>query len=114
MVPSQFIDLKLGAALTPSELADPATIRRREKLRVAAAVGVEVSRVNKFLDAYQQSLVVHKWLQGRKAKGQPVPHTLEEYFAFTLADRVGAADKKGSVTAQLGNVRNMRAMMRRT
>lgn len=65
----QLIDLKIGSAFTPAEQANPRLITGREKLRVATEVGTDVTRVNRFMDGFSQSVMIHKWLQGRKTKG---------------------------------------------
>jgi len=65
----QLVDLKIGSAFTPAEQADARAITPAAKARVAAEVGAPLARVNRFLDGFSQSAVVHKWLQGRKAKG---------------------------------------------
>jgi hypothetical protein len=112
------LDLKIGAALSPEEVADPDTVRRREKLRIAGVVGVDVARVNRFLDGFHQSVTVHRWLAGRKAAGLALPTTLDEYVAFSVADKVGhtastSSGRRSGAQAQLGNVRSMRAMLRK-
>ena len=65
----QLIDLKIGDALTPAERADPRSVTHAVKVRIATSLGTTVERTNKFLDAFNQSSTVHKWLQGRKSKG---------------------------------------------
>ena len=73
----QLVDLKIGAAFTPAEVAGhrhssaaASTINGKARARVAAAVGSDVGRVNRFLDNYRQSALMHEWLHGRKAKGE--------------------------------------------
>ena len=108
-----FVDVRIGEALSGEEAGDPASVRRREKLRIAGAAGVEVARVNKFMDGYDQSKMVHAWIQGRKARGLPLPATMEDYYTLMIADKVGLKDRKAAMNAQMGNVRNQRAMLRR-
>ena len=42
------------AVLQPEELSDPKLIDRRAKLRVGAQLGVDVSKVNKFIHNYEE------------------------------------------------------------
>jgi hypothetical protein len=65
----QLIDLKIGEGFSPAERADTRNITPAVKARVAASLGTVVPRVNRFLEGFQQSSVVHKWLQTRKSKG---------------------------------------------
>ena len=71
----QLVDLKIGAAFTPAEVAGhkhssiTSTINGKARARVAAAVGSDVGRVNRFLDNFRQSALMHEWLHTRKAKG---------------------------------------------
>ena len=65
----QLIDLKIGEGFTPIERADIRNITPAAKVRVAASIGTVLPRVNRFLDGFQQSAIVHKWLQTRKSKG---------------------------------------------
>ena len=71
----QLVDLKIGAAFTPAEVAGhkhssmTSTINGKARARVAAAVGSDVGRVNRFLDNFRQSALMHEWLHSRKAKG---------------------------------------------
>ena len=65
----QLIDLKIGDNFTPLERADIRNITPAAKVRVAAAIGTVLPRINRFLDGFQQSQMVHKWLQTRKSKG---------------------------------------------
>ena len=71
----QLVDLKIGAAFTPAEVAGhrhgstASAINGRARARVAAEVGSDVGRVNRFLDNFRQSALMHEWLHTRKAKG---------------------------------------------
>ncbi len=40
----------------PEELADPKNVDRRAKLRIGAQLGVDVSKVNRFLHNYEEML----------------------------------------------------------
>lgn len=106
-----FLDLKVAEALTPAEIADPSLIGRREKLRVAGAAGTEVARVNRFLDAFEQSKNVHRWLASRKARQLPIPTSFDEYIATMSADKVGS--KAAAMKLQMGRVRSQRQMLKR-
>ena len=110
---NRFLDLKIAQALAPEEKESIENIRRREKLRLASTVGCDVSRINRFVDGYNQSKTVHGWLQTRKARGLPLPKTIEEYQTCMIADNVGLQDKKAAMQAQRGNVRSQRAMLRK-
>lgn len=89
-------------------------LRRREKLRLSSAVGVEVARVNRFIDNFEQSATIHKWLQGRKARGAALPSDIVEFQTLLAADKVGmGGTRKTSAQMQYGNVRNTRAMLKR-
>lgn len=107
------MDVKIGDALTAEEREDPSLLRRREKLRVSATVGCEVSRVNRFMDGYDQSKTVHSWIQSRKARALPLPKTMDDFSQLMISDKVGLKDKKAAMTAQMGNVRTTRAMLRK-
>ena len=71
----QLVDLKIGAAFTPAEVAGhrhnstASAINGRARARVAAEGGSDVGRVNRFLDNFRQSALMHEWLHTRKAKG---------------------------------------------
>lgn len=104
-------DVKIGEAVTPAESANPASIQRKEKLRIAAAAGTDVSRVNKFLDGFEQSKSVHAWIQSRKKRGLPVPESMGELFPAMLADKTGLAANK---SAGAHKPRNLRAAVRST
>ncbi len=71
----QLVDLKIGSAFTPEEVAGHrhsstgSAINGKARARVAAAVGSDVGRVNRFLDNFRQSALMHEWLHSRKAKG---------------------------------------------
>ena len=71
----QLVDLKIGAAFTPAEVAGhrhgstASAINGRARARVAAEVGSDVGRVNRFLDNFRQSALMHEWLHSRRAKG---------------------------------------------
>lgn len=41
----QWVDLRVAQALRPEEVADPALLHRREKLRIAGELGVDVAKV---------------------------------------------------------------------
>lgn len=110
----QLLDIKILGALTPAEIADHTIMHRREKLRVAAAVPCDVARVNKCLDGYEQSAIVHRWVLSRKARGLPLPKSLPEFQSLMATDRQGMGlDRKTQMQKMLGNVRNNRAMMLR-
>jgi hypothetical protein len=72
----QLVDLKIGTAFTPQEVAGhrhssiTSTINGKAKARVAVEVGSDVTRVNRFLDNFRQSALMHEWLHARKAKGE--------------------------------------------
>jgi signal recognition particle GTPase len=83
----QLVDLKIGAELTAGECADIASVDGKTKARVAAAVGCEQERVNKFVDSYLQSVKIHGWLQGRKAKNVAIPGNMTEFVHCMMADR---------------------------
>jgi signal recognition particle GTPase len=106
-----FIDVKIGAALTPAEVADPALLGRREKLRAAGAAGCDVARVNRFLDAFEQSRNVHRWIRKRRERGLAVPSTFEEYVAAMSADRLGT--KASAMRNAMGRVRGQRQMLKK-
>lgn len=107
----QWIDLRVAEALEPAELEDPTLIRRREKLRIAAAAGCDVTRVNRFIENYEQSRQVHRWLQSRKARGLAIPRTLSEYVLAVSSDRHGVT--KDSMAKGMGRVRSRAAMVTR-
>ena len=71
----QLVDLKIGSAFTPAEIAGhrhgsaQSPINGKARARAAAAVGSDVGRVNRYLDNFRQSAMMHEWLHGRKAKG---------------------------------------------
>ena len=86
----QWVDLRIAQSLRPEEVADPDTaLRRREKLRIAGELGLDVSKVNAFLVNYEQTRGMHKWIASRKRRGLPLPHNLEDYQAAMLSDRTG-------------------------
>ena len=72
------LDVKIGEAFTPDEIAGhektkgslASPINAAVRARVASTVGTDVVRVSKFLDSFRQSAMMHCWLQGRKAKGE--------------------------------------------
>jgi hypothetical protein len=68
--------------------------------------------VNRFLDGYRQAAAIHSWLRARRARGQALPRTLEEYAHAMVADRVGqdrATQKKQASKAksQMGALRRL-------
>jgi signal recognition particle GTPase len=107
----QWIDLKVAQALEPAELADPSLIRRREKIRISGAAGCDVSRVNRFIDNFEQSREVHKWMQSRKTRGLPLPKTLDEYLLCMSSDRSGMS--REAMTKSMGRIRSRVAMVTR-
>jgi signal recognition particle GTPase len=107
----QWLDLKIAQALEPAELADPSLLRRREKIRVSMTAGCDVSRINRFLDNFDQSRQVHKWMQSRKARSLPLPKTMDEYVLCMAADRSGMS--REAMTKGLGRVRSRAAMVSR-
>ena len=104
-------DLRVANLLTPEELADPALLHRREKLRIATELGVDVSKVNAFLLNYEQTRTMHKWIASRKAAGLPLPKTLEEYQAAMIADKRGV--DRDFQKIQAPRVRSTRGMLKR-
>lgn len=107
----QLVDLKIGAALSAAERADPKLLTGKERQRLAGVVGCDAPRVNKFLDSYNQSAMIHKWLAGRKAKGFALPSTFDEYVQCMMADKVG--QNQGALKRQLGKSRSTQAMLRK-
>lgn len=92
----QLVDLKIGTELTDVERANVESLDGKSKVRIAAAVGCEVERVNRFVDSYLQSVKIHGWLQGRKAKGVAIPTNMTEFVHCMMADRQHfQAPKKG-------------------
>jgi signal recognition particle GTPase len=107
----QWIDIKIAQALEPVELEDPSLLRRREKMRISTTAGCDVSRVNRFIDNFEQSRQVHKWMQSRKSRGLPMPKTMEEYLLCMSSDRSGMS--KEAMTKSMGRVRSRAAMVSR-
>ena len=107
----QWVDLRIAEALEPAELDDPTLLRRREKVRIATAASCDVSRVNRFVENFEQSRQVHRWLQSRKTRGLAVPKTLEEYSFAMASDRHGVT--KESMARGIGRVRSRTAMLSR-
>jgi signal recognition particle GTPase len=107
----QLVDLKIGAVLTPVEKADPKLLNGKERLRLAATVGCDAARVNKFIDGYNQSAMIHKWLAGRRSKNLALPSTFDEYIQCMMADKVGL--NKDTMRKQLGKSRSTQAMLRK-
>ena len=106
-----WVDLKVANLLTPEELVDPSLLHRREKLRIAGALGVDVAKVNAFLLNYEQTRTMHKWIASRRAAGQPLPRTLEEYQAAMIADKRGV--DRDFQKIQAPRVRSTRGMLKR-
>lgn len=107
----QWVDLKIAESLESAELDDPTLLRRHEKLRIATAASCDVSRVNKFLENFEQSKQVHRWLQSRKVRGLSVPRSLEEYILAMSSDRHGVS--KESMAKGMGRIRSRTAMVSR-
>jgi hypothetical protein len=107
----QLVDLKLAEVLTPAEKADVRLVDGAVRARAAAAIGVPVSRVNKFLEGYTQSSAVHRWLVGRKAAGKALPRTFEEYVNTLMADKVG--QNRSTLRKQRQGMKSPGAAMRR-
>ena len=107
----QWVDLKIAESLEPAELDDPTLLRRREKIRVATAASCDITRVNKFMENFEQSKQVHRWLQSRKTRGLAVPKTLEEYVMAMSSDRHGVT--KESMAKGMGRIRSRAAMVTR-
>lgn len=84
-----WLDLKISQQLVPEELADPGSIHRREKLRIAQAAGTEVAKVTQFLANFEQVKGMHRWIHARKARGLAVPSTLEDFQTAMVSDRAG-------------------------
>jgi signal recognition particle GTPase len=84
----QVVDLKIGAALTDAERANPKVIDARGKARIAVGVGCDLERVNRFLDNFQQSATIHTWLRGRSERGQAIPTNMTDFVHCMMADRV--------------------------
>jgi len=85
----QTIGLRIAEQLTPEEVEKPSHIRSREKMRIAAAVGCDLAKVNSFVQGFEMTRQMNEWINGRRARGLPLPSTLEEYSALVQQDRVG-------------------------
>ena len=105
------MDLKIANLLTPEEVADPSALHRREKLRIAGELGVDVSKVNAFLMNYEQTRTMHKWIASRRSAGIPLPSTLEEYQTAMIADKRGV--DRDFQKIQAPRVRSTRGTLRR-
>ena len=92
-VEDAWLDLKIANELTPGELADPGSIHRREKLRIAAAAGTEVSKVTAFLASYEQVRGMHRWIRSRRERQLPVPNQLEEFQTAMVSDKAGVSNE---------------------
>lgn len=104
-------DVKIAECITDEEAGDPSRIQRKEKLRIAAAAGTDVTRVNKFLGGYEQSKTVHAWMMSRKKRGLSIPSNMHDLFPAMLSDRTGMAQNKAA--GGQAKPRNMRAAVKR-
>lgn len=87
------VDLKIVACFTAAEVAafkpgSASGIDGKAKERAAKELSTDVARVNRFLANYTQSFAVHQWLQERKAKGQAIPVSQEEFNMCAVQDKV--------------------------
>lgn len=108
---NRFAELEVGEALTEQEIADPARIRRKEKIRIANEVGCGVDRVNQFMRSYETSVHTHKIIKSRKDRGLPLPSSEDEFKEMIMADGTGV--NRRAAQKQMGRIRSMRAVIRR-
>lgn len=52
-------------------------------------MGCDVAKVNQFMDGFESTKAMNEWAKGRKARGLPLPVTLEDFAQLIQQDRVG-------------------------
>lgn len=87
-------DVKKGMnileAFTSEERANPELITRLSKLRAAEQAKVSVTDINLVLKQYESAGIVHKWLQARAKKGEPMPASQQQLTTWIQRDRSAA------------------------
>lgn len=82
-------DVEIAGKLEGEERKNPSLIGRKEKLRIATAAGVDVSKVNLFLKNWEQHRDMHGWVRARVKADKPLPASPTEYLNMVSADRTG-------------------------
>ena len=81
--------LKIISAFTETERNNVDTIKRKQKLRVAADTGYSIEQINAVISEYDQVCMFHMWVRYQQRVGNKIPDTIEAAQKAFMSDRRG-------------------------